>query len=261
MALRKRRRWPWILLFLLLLLVVGIATLPAQVVWRFLLSGQLQQVQLEGLSGSVWRGSASELRVRGFSLGALGWQLDAMTLLRGAPVLDVRLNGPQIDARAQVQRFPSAALELRELDAQFDAQWLGPLLALPALVPQGRVSVSVPTLRVDADGVPASGQLLLNWNSAAFTGMAQAPIGDVQVQAQGQDRRWMGTVSSAANAPLLIEGGFNLVERDFNADIRIASRDVNHPATRLLPMIGQTQADGSQRLLIQGQLLPLSASP
>jgi general secretion pathway protein N len=259
MASAKRRRWPWVLLFVLLLVGIGIATLPAQVAWRFLLSGQLQQVQLDGLTGTVWRGTASELRVRGVSLGALGWQLDAMSLLRGAPVLDVRLNGPLVDARAQLQRYSNAALELRDLNAQFDAQWLGPLLALPALQPQGRVQLSVPQLKVDADGVPASGQLQLNWTGAAFSGMAQAPIGDVQVQAQGDARRWLGTVGAAADGPLLIEGGFSLVERAFNADIRLAARDPNHPAARILPMIGQTQADGSQRYLIQGVLLPLAA--
>lgn len=254
----RRRRWPWILLFLVLLLGAVVVTLPAQVVWRFLLSGQLQQVQLEGLSGSIWQGSASELRIRGVSLGALEWRLDPVSLLRIAPVLDVRLSGPQLNASAQVQRHPSKSLELRQLQARFDAQWLGPLLALPALLPQGQVDLNVPVLQVGPDGVPDSGQLQLDWKAAAFTGLAQAPIGDIQLQAHGQQRRWMGTVSAAADAALLIEGGFSLLERDFNADIRLQARDPAHPAAHLLPLIGQTQADGSQRYLIQGQLLPLA---
>lgn len=254
----KRRRWPWILLGLVCLLGAAIATLPAELAWRWLLSGQLKGVELNGLSGSVWNGSATEVRIRGLGIGSLQWQLDPLALARMKPRLNVQLAGSGLQARMGLERLASGALLLREAEATVDGGWLGPVLALPGLVPLGQVQLKVPQLQVDPDGVPASGEVQLDWRDAALTGLAQANLGQINISAQGSGRRWLGTVRNAPGGALSMEGGFSLVERNYSAEIRLRSLIAEDPVTRLLPMIGQTQADGSQLLRIEGFLLPLN---
>ena len=253
----KRRRWPWVLLGLVALLVAGIATLPAELAWRYLLAGQLNGVEMAGLNGSVWRGSATELRVRGISVGALSWQLDSLALLQLAPRLDAQVSGSAVQARLQVQRLPSKALQLRNVSASLDAAWLAPVLALPLLIPQGQVQLDVSRLDIDPDGVPQAGDLNLLWHSAALTGAAQADLGEVSISARGEARRWLGTISNPAGSALSIDGGFSLVDRRYSAEIRLRANNPDDPVVKVLPLIGQPQPDGSQLLRIEGELLPL----
>lgn len=250
-----RRRWPWVLVFLLLLLGAVIATFPAQLAWNWVLAERVRDIQLDGVSGSIWNGSVTDVRVRGHSLGPLRWQLEALSLLQAAPRLTVHLDGRQLNGSARLQVQRDTTLHLRQGRFTLDATWLAPALALPALVPQGRVLVHIDEVQIDPDGVPAAGRLQLDWHDAGFAGLAAAPIGEIQMQAQGSGRQWLGTVSSTPTSALRVEGGFQLRDRIYHADITVAARDATHPAVQLLPLIGQPQGDGSQRLLIDGQVL------
>lgn len=253
----QRRRWPWVLLGLLALLGAGIATLPAEIAWRWLLSGRLAGVEMMGLGGTVWAGHATDVRIRGASLGSLRWQLDASSLLRGAPQLVLHLGGPALTGEAHVRRIAGGVLELPAATLSADARWIGPLLGLPLMQPQGQASLSATAVQIDPDGVPRGGRVEVRWQQAALTGLVQAALGEVQIQAQGQERRWMGTVRNSAGGPLAIDGGFSLVERQYNAEIRLKALAPDDPVVQLLPQIAVPQADGSWLLRIEGQLLPL----
>ena len=99
----RRRRWPWVLLFLLLLIGAVVATFPAQLAWNWVLAERVREIQLEGGSGSIWNGSVTDVRVRGHSLGPLRWQLQALNLLRGAPTVELQLDGRQLNGSALLQ--------------------------------------------------------------------------------------------------------------------------------------------------------------
>lgn len=257
MSAGRRRRWPWVLLGLLAVLVAGVATLPAELAWRWLLSGRLAGVELSGLTGTVWQGATTDLRIRGASLGALRWQLEPWSLLQFSPRLATTFDGPGIVGTAQLERARDGVLRAPALQLSADARWLGPLLGMPWMQPQGQARLQASDVQVDPDGVPRGGKVDVLWQQAALSGLVQAALGEVQIQAQGQDRRWLGTVRNTAGGPLAIDGGFSLVERSYNAEIRLHALVPDDPVVQLLPQIALPQPDGSWLLRIEGQLLPL----
>lgn len=256
-AAKRRLRWPWVLLGLLALLGAGIATLPAELAWRWLLSGRLAGVELSGVAGTVWQGTASDLRIRQTSLGGLRWQLEAASLLKLAPQLVLELTGPQLSGQAHLRRQADGTLDLPAATLAADARWLGPLLGLPWMQPQGVARLEAGQVAIDPDGVPRSGAVQVVWQQAALSGLVQAALGEVRIEARGQARSWMGTVRNSAGGPLAIDGGFSLVERRYTAEIRLQALQADDPVVQLLPQIAIPQPDGSWLLRIEGQLLPL----
>ena len=84
--LKGRRLW---LLASLVLLATLISNLPAQLVWRQVQPHLPVKVELDGLTGTLWRGSLARLQVDGIDQGALEWRWQPAGLLAGELELDL----------------------------------------------------------------------------------------------------------------------------------------------------------------------------
>ena len=78
--LKGRRLW---LLASLVLLATLISNLPAQLVWRQVQPHLPVKVELDGLTGTLWRGSLARLQVDGIDQGAVGWRWQPAGMLAG----------------------------------------------------------------------------------------------------------------------------------------------------------------------------------
>jgi hypothetical protein len=83
---------------LVVFVAVGIAALPASVVTSRL----PPQFQLEGASGTVWAGAASQARWQGTPLGTLRWNAHPWSLLQGRADYSIELQRPDGYARGRV---------------------------------------------------------------------------------------------------------------------------------------------------------------
>lgn len=81
----------YILVGLVAYVVFMLATLPANmIINRFLPSSVSSIVQYQHISGSVWKGQATEFTVKQISLGKLEWELSSLPLLWGVADLQLK---------------------------------------------------------------------------------------------------------------------------------------------------------------------------
>ncbi len=94
---------------------VGVATLPASLV-----TGRLPpQFRIDGATGTVWRGSATQASWQGAPLGALTWRAHPLSLLRGRADYSIELTRPDGYARGRVAAtFDGGAVAARDVELQ-----------------------------------------------------------------------------------------------------------------------------------------------
>lgn len=244
----------WLLLALLVLLVLAVVvawTLPAQLAWR-VVADRAGSVQLEGISGSVWRGHADRLSVAATPVGTLDWQLQPAALLRGQLRAQLQLSGPRVQGRGQVTRLRDGRLDVRGLHLTMPAEQLQPALGLPSLQLLGTFQVDVAHALVEHVWFDAL-QAHAVWQDAGVAGSARAAFGAVLADVNLDDAgRVVGRLHDGGG-PLMVQGrlqaspiGYTLV-----AHLRPRDRD-NFNLQEALMYIGQRQPDGSVLLRVEG---------
>jgi hypothetical protein len=109
--------------------VVGVATLPASVVTSRL----PPQFGVEGASGTVWRGAATQVRWQGIPLGALQWQAHPLSLLTGRADYSIELTRPDGHARGRIAAtFGGGAVAAENVELQMPITALSPNVAANA---------------------------------------------------------------------------------------------------------------------------------
>lgn len=238
-----------LVLALLALLVFSgavLAFLPASLALRLLPADS--PLQLHGVRGSIWSGSVAQVRVQDRLLGGLAWQVLPLGLLRGGLEADVQLVG-EVSARGRVERRWSS-LHVRDAEAELPAAWIEPVLASPALRPQGELRLRIHEAELRGGQLQSlRGELL--WQNAAVSGAVVAALGDLQMDFASDATGRIQGHTRDLGGPLQLDGGFH-VERDtYRAELRLVARDARiEPALRWL---GQPQDDGSRLLILYGK--------
>jgi Type II secretion system (T2SS), protein N len=247
-----------------LLLAIG-ATFPAHVAWDYArpeLEKRGTRVELNGIEGTVWRGSAKQAVVNGVSLGKLQWTLSAAALL-GAPTVNLKLNDPGLDVDAVLIKN-SAGLQVRDTQIKADAAWLAPALGIPALTPTGEIHLALPELLLDLNGIPQSAKATLEWNNAGVAGFVSAKFGNYRMTLEPLAGKagFSGRVFDRdLDTPLSLQGEFQLEGVDYRANV-VLTPNAGHPLfnssiSSALQYIGQPNGDasGARLLSVQGRLL------
>src|SRR5690349_4421657 len=137
-----KRLWPLIGLGLGAFVLFALVTLPASVVLSRVNS---PDVNIGGVSGSIWNGRAQAVQIGGSTIGSIEWKLHALPLLMARATADVKLSRADNGfANTQLSASPGGKVSLSHLTASL------PLSALPAnLFPGGWAG----TLNAKADEV------------------------------------------------------------------------------------------------------------
>lgn len=106
-------------------------------------------VELSAISGTAWRGSA-DLTLRGIDLGRLRWDTAPWSLLHGAVDAQIRLKGPDIDARAHVQAEHRGTL-LTDVKGEAGLALMATLTGLPTAL-DGRLTAALDQIRFGDSG-------------------------------------------------------------------------------------------------------------
>lgn len=218
------------LLLLLVLLFSVVAGAPARLLTLFV---PAEDVVLEGVSGTVWGGSASRAMVRlpsGFlHLGAVSWNLHPLSLLTFSPELELRSDWGGQRLRAQAQWRGEGRICLRDVEGRFAADLLRQFAPLAL---GGYFDVQLSELEIE-DNLPNGGEGRLVWERANW----QSPRGPVALGtyaldfAQEVDAPLVGNVLTLAG-PLEAEGRVELNGRRYVLDIALASEGGFDPQLR-----------------------------
>jgi len=250
---RRRRWWPWLLL-LLSVCVVTLWTLPATLVYN-LMASQLKDVEAGGLSGSLWKGEASSLLLRGKDWGKLNWTLRPLPLLQGRTEVDLRLDGPGVKLSGNVIRAADRAIDLGQTTGTIDAAWMGPALGLPLLVPTGSINLDLQGLSIDAEGKPTAIQGQARWVDAGLTGIVRARAGTVLIEASGRDGQIEGLLRNEGGGNLGIDGSFSMLGTLYQAEVMLRPDPNDAELVQALQWVGQPlDQSGGRLLLIEGEV-------
>lgn len=136
---------------------VGVATLPATLV----VSRLPPDVRLDGVSGSVWNGAATQLTLRGAPLGALRWRLQPASLFALRLNYAIDLQRPDGFVRGQVSTGFGGDLVARDVRLQLPLTALSPQTAATAW--RGDLTGTVANARIERDWpVSAAGQFTMS---------------------------------------------------------------------------------------------------
>lgn len=239
-----------------LAILIALITLPARVAWYFA-SKSAQNVQLAGLSGTFWRGSAKQTVVAGRDLGRLDWQISPWSLLSFAPEMAVRVQGGDVEFEARAKRA-GEQLQLSALRLSADAAWMAPALGIPALTPTGKLSANFGELVLNNKGLPQRARGNIQWLQAGVTGQAQANFGSFDVEIDNaQNSGIVGKIQPLGEGELDIRGGFTLSGLNYSAEVRLQPKQATEMMQRTLELVGEplSGAPGARLLKISGTIV------
>jgi hypothetical protein len=227
---------------LLALLVALLLTAPARLV-PLLLDGQ--PLQLSGLSGSAWRGTAARavlLTTAGpLHLGRVEWRLEPLSLVALAPRVAVQSQWGQQRLAARVQRRGDG-LALRDIELRIDARLARELAPVDL---RGRLEADLARLEFDRQRVVfAEGRAV--WRDAAWQSPGGLrPLGtyvaDVATAASGDIEALVDTLEGPVRA-----GGTAALSGDrYAIDARIGPADTMDSELRhALSLIAVAEENG-----------------
>lgn len=247
----------WLAMGLLGLLVLAVAiaaTFPASLAYQWW-AEQVPDVGLQGLSGSIWDGSAQRASVRGQPLGEMQWTLSPWALLGGRVSAHVRIDGPGVKLKTDVVRQADGSVRLSGLTGEAEAGWLGPALAIPALEPTGTLLLDAPAVEFDRAQLPRQVDAKIIWQNAGVRGQAVARLGTLTFVASGSDGHVRLDVSDAGDGDLQVQGSATLDGDRYRSETVLVSRVSQGPIVQALEWIGQPRAEGGRLLVVEGQII------
>ncbi|MCB1555098.1 MAG: type II secretion system protein N [Xanthomonadales bacterium] len=244
-----------LLLGCLVVLAVVLAMFPARTAVQWF-GDRLGQVQLRDISGTIWRGHAERVEVRGTQIGALAWHVRPWSLLSMRPAGDAALEGQGYRLRSDLELTDRQTLRLLDARGAFPAERLNPALDIPGLVPVGEVEFNVEEAVLVA-GFPRSLRGEVVWKKAAVAGEAAANFGDLVATFHTDQAGVVQGIVGDRGGPLSVDGTFTVSVRGYEAEVILFARDGNPDVIKALRWIGEPLDDGSSLLKIEGRILPL----
>lgn len=251
-----KKAWIWISLGAALALAgVVLATFPAQLAWRWW-GERLPDLKLNGVSGTVWNGSAVRSSVRGQALGRLHWELSPLSLLRGQPAARLGLEGPGLKLSGDVADAGGGRVRIEGLDVDGDAGWLAPALAIPALEPTGSIVVRGASVTLEANGQPTALDARVEWREAGVRGQVVARLGTLVIEARGRDGRIQASIADQGDGEVEVRGSAIVDQGSYRSETTLVARVQQGPVVEALQWVGEPRPEGGRLLIIEGRIAP-----
>lgn len=249
-----KRSWLLIAGFSLILLVgVVLATFPAAIAWNWW-GERAPGLTLQGVSGTVWKGRAMRASVRGQVLGQLDWQLSPWRALTGNPQIQVKLTGTDLNLSAQIAALGEHEIAISALSAQAQANWLAPVLAIPALDPTGLLVTENANMVLTRLGLPREIDAQLLWRDAGVRGQVVAHLGTLQINARGSNGLIDASVNDSGDGDLEVRGSARLDQGNYRVETILVPRVTVGPIVEALQWIGAPRAEGGRLLIVEGRV-------
>jgi general secretion pathway protein N len=233
--------------FVVFLVATAPATLLASVVQR------ATPVQLHGVGGTLWHGSAQRVIAPELELGPLSWRLHGWRLLLGEARLSLEIpeSAPRLRGKAVVTASVLNKVSLSDVDLQADAAW-GPTHAALPLAADGRFHLQIQSAELRNGELPrVQGQL--EWREARILYPQPYALGAYRMTMRhdpATDPQFLLGEIKDIDSPFKIDG---TVKIDRAGDYQFAARLSTAPyAPQIfkdtLLFLGEPEADGSVRI-------------
>ena len=241
----------WWLLGAVAYLVFLAATFPAQYLADHM-AKKLPGMQLDGVSGNLFAGSATAVRYQGTPYGAVDWGFDWLAPLTLSFGYRIHLHAEDRDLRGRVD-FGFNRIVLKDLEGRIPVSALNAVLPLP---PDSMTGTLVPHLEqvtiksgrlTSAKGELDLDEAILKWPAAATLGSFRALLAPAAEGIQAQ-------LSDVAS-PFKLNGALSLTPGGaYHLYGTLGARDPGDAATRnLLAGLGNPDSTGQYPFDFKGQ--------
>lgn len=236
---------------LLLYLVFLIAMFPATLGWS-LAQQRAKPLQLSGLQGSIWNGSAGHVRYGNEMFGRLEWRLSPWSLLFGQPGAWIKLDrqGETLEGYvllASDNTFSASDLSL-SIHGESLSAWTAPYLL------HGEIKADLSSLNYQpGERLQAEGRF--SFDNAEVEGPQSLTLGridaNISPEAEGSILRFEN-----GDSPLDMKGNIRL---NGNGSYRVTANVLNRDKqrrdiTEALKLLGKPDATGRVQLSYYGKL-------
>lgn len=235
----------------LLFLIVFAVSAPARLLYLFVPS---EQVLLQGLTGTVWRGTASSVQLRlpqgFFHLGQVQWTLRPLSLLMLSPRVALQSEWGNQSLAGDLVLRGRRDLDVRALTLQFNAALLTNFAPVAL---DGVFNLQLSGLKL-RDGLPESVEGSLAWRGAAWRSpRGLVPLGSYTMEfRQPPGGILRGDVLTLAG-PLQAMGFAELDGRRYTVDILIGSDTELEPQLEQMLTLIATPEDTNYRIGVNGE--------
>lgn len=231
-------------------LVVGLLVFfPARVAYHWFAP---PIVALSGITGSVWRGSASQANIAGLYLGELRWRMRPLALLRGRASFDVGANpaGGVLDGNAAIGF--NGDLHLAKTRASLPLDAIAGQLRVTGL--RGTATADIERLQL-SDGVPVAADGSAEVRGLVLPLVSPQPIGGYRVEFFTQED---GVVASVEDTDGFVDIAGRLLltgDRSYEFIGQLAPKPETPPTVvEQMRFLGSPNARGQYELRLEGKL-------
>jgi general secretion pathway protein N len=238
-----------IFLGLIVFLAVMVATFPARVAYTWFAPAELQ---LSGIEGSIWNGSAAE----GFAAGAyiqnINWQFKPMALLSGNLAYQTSSNPASGSMKSEVAVGVNGELTLSNLTGNLPLDLVHPAFQQNGI--RGDITLEFDSV-VISNGMPSTVVGTVIVADFFVPDLSTSALGDFKADFRTIDGIIVGTVDDAA-AVIDVDGTISLnSDRSYTFIGTVAPTSAT-PASIVnqLPYLGSANESGRHDFRFEGQL-------
>ena len=243
------------LLLVITSFIVSLVVLaPARLAYYFL--PENATTQLNGVSGTIWSGKASQFSINNMNLGKLEWKINPLHFLKLRAGGNITLSSPtmKFDGEATINRQHNVVLNNGQ--AILNASTLPLPAEVASLVrPEGRIIADINHLDI-TDTFVNDADINVVWQQAAITEPMSVQLGEIHLDASGSDGDLKGLLSGAKNNPIKIAGSVDVLQgQTLDANIKISpTNNTPEDILSLLPLLGNPDQSGAVTVKYRGNI-------
>lgn len=229
---------------------------PASFGWQFAPQQIKKQIQLSGLQGTVWNGSAATSYITGQDTGRLSWEVSPFAFFVGKLGLSFNLAGKSGSMSGDVllnDTTLSASNVKSNLRASFFNVLLAKQLPLPVML-QGKINAELDSIYFErGKQLQLAGSIM--WKNAEVQGVQNFPLGKVSINLEKTDSGSIIRVSNQDN-PLDIKGSITLKHNgQYDMSLGLLNREPSRKDLNdMLSFLGQPDTNGRYYFKQKGML-------
>lgn len=235
-------------------ILLAVYWLPAALVYQ-LFQSRIQNIELQGISGSLWHGKAAHLIVRDVDIGSISWSLQPLSLIRRELNGVARVEGASIQAEG-VFALREDVLKVQSVNAFFPALLLTAALDVPAIRPLGRVQINIQDLWLER-GLPVRVTGYASWLDMGLAGTAEVQLPGIRMDFSTAEQGAIRGILRDLGGVLEAQGQLACQHEQCLTEVWLSLREEHPQLSELLKWVGQRAPDGRTYLRIDGNLKKL----
>ncbi|RTZ65150.1 MAG: hypothetical protein DSZ29_04685 [Aquificaceae bacterium] len=244
------------------LILLGIASFAVTAIWKTPARFAYQyaphdKVQLQGLSGTIWKGEAKELISKTFTLNNLAWSINLLESLKSFSLkTDIAVQDPELTMNGLVGINLAKTISLDNTQIETTGAFISKIQKIAKF--SGDLKGNIKHFSLAKGELPVL-DASYQWKQGILTAPIKIqPAGDYALSITPSDKGLSAKISSK-DAPLMLSGTANIDDKwQYVTDIKIKPANASAKGTmNILRMaVGKLESDGSAVIKQKGQLKP-----